>query len=622
MNTNMKMNSKQLAQTLDRLLPKVEKPARYIGGEIHSIVKRPGPDTVRLAFCFPDSYEIGMSYLGMQILYHCLNKSEHVYCERSFAPAKDMAAEMEKTGMPLYTLETKTPLGDMDIIGFTLQYELCYTNILMMLKQSGLSVNAADRAEDDPLIVAGGPCAFNAEPLADFLDLVMVGDGEEQFPQLCELYYKKKQTGMSKLDFLKEACLMPGIYVPSFYQPEYDENGRYTGYRKLYDKAPDTVMKAVISDLNDVDFPTEHVVPLVEIVQDRAVTEIFRGCTRGCRFCQAGMLYRPVRERSRENILKITENQIESSGQGELSVLSLSTSDYSDFQGMIGDLMDYCGKKQVTLSLPSLRLDNFAFKVMDEMQGMKKTGLTFAPEAGTQRLRDVINKNITEDDIFTALDKAMDLGWSSVKLYFMMGLPTETDEDLEGIADISARIMALARSKGVRFSVSVSVANFVPKPYTPFQWVAQNSPEEFDRKHKFLKERMDRIKGVTYHYHGSFTSHLEAIFARGGRELCETLRRASDMGCCFDAWTEGFDQNKWEQALKQSGINRSYFALNELDTDDALPWDVIDCGVSKAYLKREYLRAMAGQTTPDCRLGCNGCGINRFTECRLGGIYE
>ncbi len=610
-------------EKLDKILLRVEKPARYIGGEPNSILKETDPSMLRWAFCFPDMYEIGMSFLGMQILYFALNKSDHIYCERVFTPAKDMQAEMEKEGVPLFTLETKTPLKEMDIVGFTLQYELSYSNVLLMLKEAGIPLRAAERTEKDPLIVAGGPCAFNSEPLAEFFDAIMVGDGENQIIELSELAWKRKNSGQSKEDYLKELVNVPGVYVPSFYKPIYDEKGRFKAFEKLYDKAPDRVLKCIEPDMDALEFPTEHIIPLMDAVYDRATVEIFRGCTRGCRFCQAGMLYRPVRERSIDNIVKLAKEQLASSGHGELSLLSLSSSDYSKFNDLAMTLLDYCSAHNVSLSLPSLRLDNMGFKVMDAIQGARKTGLTFAVEAGTQRLRDVINKNVWEEDIFKALGTAMDLGWNAVKLYLMIGLPTETDEDLDGMVELAKKIMDLAYSKGKRgFKVNLSVANFVPKPYTPFQWVPQDTPEEFERKHYYLKDRVRNIKGVTLHYHGSYESHLEAIFARGGRELSKTLELAVEKGCSFDSWTEGFKEDAWKEALAESGIDDNYYGLRGLELDAPLPWSVIDAGITEEFLLREYKKSLKAQTTEDCRHYCNGCGINRYVECTQCGVLK
>ncbi len=610
---------------LDRLLLKVEKPARYIGGELHSVVRDPSADTVRFAFCFPDLYEIGMSYMGLNILYHLLNKTDHTYCERCFTPARDMMAAMKQAGVPLFTLETKTPLKEMDFVGFTLQYELSYTNILAMLDLAGIPALAKDRTEDDPVIICGGPCAFNAEPVADFMDVILVGDGEELLPEVCRIRKECRRQGLDKKTFYEKIAGLQGVYIPSFYREKRSADGAFLGYERLNHNAPERILKAIVRDIDPVDFPKELIVPLIEVVHDRAVAELFRGCTRGCRFCQAGMGYRPVRERTEEKVVDSAKTQLENSGQGELSLLSLSTSDYTQFEPLVTELMAYCKQKQVSLSLPSLRMDNFSFRVLDEIQGVRKTGLTFAAEAGTQRLRNVINKNITEEHIFTALKQAFELGWTSVKLYFMMGLPTETYEDLDGIIDLSRRIMELAKAhnggKVGRYSVSVSVSNFVPKPDTPFMWVRQNTPEEFEQKHYYLKDRLKKIKGVNFRYHGSYASMLEAVFARGGRELSAALLRAYELGAAFDAWTEGFRRDAWEQALEENGIGPDYFALNDIDPDAPMPWEIVDCGITKDFFRSEWEKAQAAATTPDCRLGCNGCGINAHTECRWGGIY-
>lgn len=613
-----------IQKKLDKLLLKVEKPARYIGGEPYSIKKDIDGQFNRFAFCFPDTYEIGMSYLGLQILYHLLNKTEHTYCERVFAPARDMEKAMREENVPLFTLETKTPLTNMDMIGFTLQYELSYTNILNMLELAGIPLKSKDRSERDPIVLAGGPCAFNSEPLADFFDIILLGDGEELLPELCRRYSAWKASKTPKSRFYEDICTLQGVYIPSFYEPIYSKEDIYMGYRMLNRKAPSRIVKALVNDINNVDYPKETIVPLIEVVHDRAVAEIFRGCSRGCRFCQAGMIYRPVRERSKEFIKDIAVSQLESSGHQELSLLSLSTSDHSEFEELVTDLMAYCKTNQVGLSLPSLRLDNFSFNVLQEIQGVRKTGLTFAPEAGSQRLRDVINKNISEEEILAAMDQAITLGWTGVKLYFMIGLPTETDEDLDGICDLAEKIMQLAYRKNDnkrgKFNVTVSVSNFIPKPHTPFMWCAQDTVVEFQRKHFYLKDRLKKIKGVTFRYHGTYTSHLEALFARGDRRLCDLLIEAHRRGCCFDAWTEHFKEEEWQSVLKQFKIDENYYTFGEIDPSAVLPWDIIDSGVSKEFFLNEYRLAMAAVTTKDCRIACNNCGLNHYTECKWGGL--
>lgn len=603
-----------ISKELDTLLKKVEKPARYIGGEINTYTKDPKDVKIRFAFAFPDTYEIGMSYMGMQLLYHCLNKEDDIFCERVFAPAIDMEQQMKDAGMALFTLETKTPVKEMDFLGFTLQYELSFSNIVNMLKLADIPVLASERGEDDPIIVVGGPCAYNPEPLADIVDMVLIGDGEELLPQVALL----KKDGQSKEDYLKEACKLQGVYIPSFYEPTYNEDGTIAKVNKLYSEAPDRIERALIQDLDSAPFNTEPIVPFIETVHDRAVVETFRGCTRGCRFCQAGMIYRPIRERKPETIKNIVKKELDSTGHDELSLLSLSTSDYSQFEDLALDLMSMCKERNVSLSLPSLRLDSFSFKVLEEIQGYKKSGLTFAPEAGSQRLRDVINKGITEEDIYGATRQALELGWSNIKLYFMVGHPTETFEDLDGIAEIAKKIkdinFEIKGRKGGRFNVTVSVSNFVPKAHTPFQWEAQDTEEQFIEKHNYLTKQLS-IKNVTFNYHDTETSSLESVFARGDRRVGKVLLRACELGCKFDGWSEHFKADLWKQAFVDTGVDPAFYTTRKRDLDEILPWDIIDSFVSKDFLKREYEKAMNAQTTHDCRKGCVGCGMNRKANC-------
>lgn len=610
----------ELQYKLDQLLKRAEKPGRYIGGEINSAQKDPKKVDANFVFAFPDIYEIGMSYLGLQILYHELNKRENIYCQRVFAPAVDMEEMMRDEGVPLVSIETKMPIKETDILGFTLQYEMSFTTVLNMLELAQIPLLASERSEEDPLVIAGGPCAFNPEPLADFIDVFLIGDGEALLPDFVEKYIECKKKGMSKAEFFREACKMQGVYVPSLYDVEYNADGTIKKLCKLCEDAHLPVTRAILPSIEEVDFPVNPIIPIVEAVHDRAVTETFRGCTRGCRFCQAGMIYRPVRERSKERILQLAKDQLENTGHDELSLLSLSTSDYSRFEELAMELIDYTKKENVSLSLPSLRIDKFAFDVLNKIQEYKKSGLTYAPEAGTQRLRDVINKGVTEKDIYASIEQALELGWKHIKLYFMIGLPTETYEDLDGIVEIAKNIKELNYKingpKGGRFNLTVSVSNFVPKAHTPFQWEPQNTAEEFEQKHNYLAEKL-KIKGVTFNYHDNTTSAYEAVFARGDRRTGKLLLEAHKAGCKLDGWTEHFRPEAWEMAFEKSQIDRNFYTTRRREFDEILPWDVVDSGISKKFLMSEARKATNEEITPDCRRGCNGCGMNRKVACQV-----
>lgn len=594
------------------LLRRVEKPGRYTGGEFGEVYKENMP--VRMCFCFPDTYEIGMSNLGMKILTGALNRLEFLGCERCFAPWADMEAELRKTGTKLFALESGDPLDAFDVVAFTMQYELCYTNVVNMLRLAGIPPLARDRGEDAPLILGGGPCTYNPEPMADFFDIFSIGEGEEALPELLTLYYECRENGLSKREFLRRAAGLEGFYVPSLYDVTYNADGTLASFAPNCAEAPARITKRVIPDLDTAYFPTDAAVPFLETVHDRVTMETSRGCIRGCRFCQAGIVYRPYREKSVEKISSCAADCVRYSGYSEISLSSLSISDYSEIRRLIDELLGWTEPRSISLSLPSMRIDAFYGELMRKVMSVRKSGLTFAPEAGTQRLRDVINKNITEAEILAGCREAFDNGRTSLKLYFMNGLPTETDADIEGIAALAQRIVDAfyeTKRNGKGFNVTVSVSCFVPKPFTPFQWEAQDSIAALERKQQLLRDAI-RTRKITYHYHDAHVSYIEAVFARGDRRLSRAILEAVDRGERLDGWDEFFRFDTWMEAFAAAGIDPDFYAARRRPYTELLPWDHIDCGVSRAFLVRESEKAHAGVTTPDCRTQCAGCGANRL----------
>ena len=608
-----------LSDRIESLLMSVQKPARYMGGEFNSIMKNPEDVDVRFAFLFPDTYEVGMSHLGMKILYHTINRRDDAWCERVFSPWVDMADLMRENDIPLFSLESRTPIRDFDLLGVTLQYEMSYTNILDALDLAGIPLRAADRT-DGPFVIVGGPCAFNPEPLAPFVDLVAIGDGEDETHQVIDCYKAWKASGAPREEFLRAAAKIRGVYVPSLYDANYNEDGTVASIRpKEGSGAPEVVRKAMVANLTAADYPEKLIVPFGEVVHNRIMLEIFRGCTRGCRFCQAGMIYRPVRERSMDRLMKMAEKLVAATGYDEISLMSLSSGDYSCLPELAHRMVEKFAQKRVRISLPSQRIDNVLTDTLRETQKVKKTGLTLAPEAGTQRLRDVINKGVTEDDLMRAVTDAFEQGWSSVKLYFMIGLPTETDEDVLGIADLAQKVRRCyfavpkeRRAPGLRITVSASV--FVPKNFTPFQWSAQLDYDTVVRRQQLLRNALRDVKGVDFKYHAPDVSYIEAVFARGDRRLADALERAYRLGCRMDGWSDQFRYDLWLQAIRECGLDPDFYACRERALDEVLPWDHLDAGVTKSFLKREWEKAQRGETTHDCRKGCVGCGVNRYEE--------